>query len=63
MIVDLGKRRGLLSHLALSAIVHHSNEHAVEDLVPVLETAGFGDFHTGDLGIMSLGFVSARASV
>ena len=50
VIVDFGKRRGLLSHLALSAVVRHSSEHAVEDLVPVLATAGFGDFPTGDLG-------------
>jgi len=63
VIVDFGKRRGLLSHLALSAIVHHSSEHTVEDLVPVLEDAGFGDFRTGELGIMSLGFVTARAAV
>ena len=62
VIVDFGKRRGLLSHLALSAIVHHSSEHSVEDLVPVLEDAGFGDFRTGELGIMSLGFVTARAA-
>jgi ubiquinone/menaquinone biosynthesis C-methylase UbiE len=61
VIVDFGKRRGLLSHLALSAIVHHSSEHSVEDLVPVLEEAGFTDFRTGKLGIMSLGFVTARA--
>ena len=62
MIVDFGKRRGLLSHLALSAIVHHSSEHSVEDLVPVLEDAGFGHFHTGELGIMSLGFVARSSS-
>jgi ubiquinone/menaquinone biosynthesis C-methylase UbiE len=61
-IVDFGKRRGLLSHLALSAIVHHSSEHTVEDLVPVLETAGFADFRTGELGMMSLPFVTARAA-
>ena len=35
VIVDFGKRRGLLSHLALSAIVHHSSEHSVEDLVVI----------------------------
>jgi ubiquinone/menaquinone biosynthesis C-methylase UbiE len=62
VIVDFGKRRGLLSHLALSAIVRHSSEHSVEDLVPVLEEAGFGEFRTGELGIMSLGFVAARAA-
>jgi len=62
VIVDFGKRRGLLSHLALSAIVHQSSEHSVEDLVPVLEHAGFGEFRTGELGIMSLGFVTARAA-
>jgi hypothetical protein len=33
----------------------------VEDLVPVLEDAGFGGFRTGELGITSLGFVTARA--
>jgi ubiquinone/menaquinone biosynthesis C-methylase UbiE len=60
VIVDFGERRGLLSHLALSAIVHHSSKHSVEDLVRVLEGAGFGDFRTGELGIMSLGFVCAR---
>lgn len=62
VIVDFGKRRGLLSHLALSAIVHHSSEHSVEDLLPVLEEVGFGEFRTGQLGIMSLGFVTARAA-
>jgi ubiquinone/menaquinone biosynthesis C-methylase UbiE len=62
VIVDFGKRSGLLSHLALSAIVHHSSAQSVEDLVPVLEDAGFGDFRTGELGIMSLGFVTARAA-
>jgi demethylmenaquinone methyltransferase/2-methoxy-6-polyprenyl-1,4-benzoquinol methylase/phosphoethanolamine N-methyltransferase len=62
VIVDFGKRRGLLSRLALSAIVHHSSEHSVEDLLPVLEDAGFGEFRTGELGIMSLGFVTARAA-
>jgi ubiquinone/menaquinone biosynthesis C-methylase UbiE len=62
VIVDFGKRRGLLSHLALSAIVHHSSEHTVEELVPVLDTAGFNDFRTGELGMMSLGFVTARAA-
>jgi ubiquinone/menaquinone biosynthesis C-methylase UbiE len=62
VIVDFGKRRGLLSHLALSAIVHHSSEHTVEELVPVLDTAGFNNFRTGELGMMSLGFVTARAA-
>ena len=62
VIVDFGKRRGLLSHLALSAIVHHPSEHAVEELVPVLDIAGFSDFRTGELGMMSLGFVTARAA-
>jgi len=62
VIVDFGKRRGLLSHLALSAVVHHSSEHSVEDLLPVLEEVGFGEFRTGQLGIMSLGFVTARAA-
>jgi ubiquinone/menaquinone biosynthesis C-methylase UbiE len=61
VIVDFGKRRGLLSRLALSAIVHHSSD-TVEDLVPVLATAGFGDFRTGELGMLSLGFVTARAA-
>jgi ubiquinone/menaquinone biosynthesis C-methylase UbiE len=62
VIVDFGKRQGLLSHLVLSAIVHHPSEHTVEELVPVLDTAGFNDFRTGELGMMSLGFVTARAA-
>jgi ubiquinone/menaquinone biosynthesis C-methylase UbiE len=61
VVVDFGKRRGLLAQLALSAIVHHSSDQTVEQLVPVLETAGFCDFRTGELGMMSLGFVTARA--
>lgn len=60
VIVDFGKRRSGLSRLILSAVVPHSGEHAVEDLVPVLEAAGFGDFRTGELGILSLGYVTAR---
>jgi len=62
VIVDFGKRQGLLSHLALSAIVHHPSGHTVEELVPVLDTAGFNDLRTGELGMMSLGFVTARAA-
>ena len=61
VIVDFGKRRGILSRLALSAIVHHSSEQTVEDLLPTLESAGFSDFRTGELGILSLGFATARA--
>jgi hypothetical protein len=53
VIVDFGKRRGRLFRLALSAIVHRSGEQTVQDLVPGLESAGFSDFRTGELGMMS----------
>jgi ubiquinone/menaquinone biosynthesis C-methylase UbiE len=60
-IVDFSERRGLLSHLALSAFVHHAGEGAVEELLPLLEAAGFGEIRTGELGVMTLSFVTARA--
>ncbi len=58
VIVDFGKRRGLLSHLTLSAFVHHSGEHAVEELLPLLATADFAEIRTGQLGILTLSFVT-----
>jgi ubiquinone/menaquinone biosynthesis C-methylase UbiE len=62
VIVDFGKRRGFLSHLALSAFVHHTREHSVEELLPLLETAGFDEFRTGELGMLTLSFVTAHAA-
>jgi ubiquinone/menaquinone biosynthesis C-methylase UbiE len=61
VIVDFGKRRGLLSHLTLSAFVHHWQEHPIEELVPLLESSGYSDVRTGELGLFTLSFVTARA--
>jgi len=63
VVVDFGKRRGFLSRLALSAFVHHSGEHEVEELLPLLRATGFGELRTGELGSMTLNFAMARTAV
>lgn len=61
LIVDMKRPGGVLSHLALSTLVHGGHmRHAVQDLPPLITAAGFEPLRTGDVGFLSLGYVLAR---
>jgi len=64
LIVDFKRPKGVLSHLALSAVLHGRHgeiEHGLHDLPSLLTRARFADVRSGDVGLLSLGFVTARA--
>ena len=66
LIVDFKRPSGLLSHLALSAVLHGRHgkgERGLEDLPSLLSMARFVDMRSGDVGLLSVGFVSARTRV
>jgi ubiquinone/menaquinone biosynthesis C-methylase UbiE len=60
LIVDMKRPSGRLSRLALPFMIHSKMDHAVQDLPPVIEAAGFADVKGGDMRFSYLGFVAAR---
>ncbi len=60
LIVDMKRPSGLLSRLALPCMIHSDMQHAVQDLPPIIEAAGFADVESGDTRSSFLGFVAAR---
>jgi hypothetical protein len=46
----------------LKALLHNADQEAVTNLMPLLDQVGFVELRSGDMGILSLGFVVARAA-
>ena len=61
LIVDFKRATGLLSHLALTSLIHGHAKESIEDLPGLIASAGFSEVRGGETGFRSLGAVSARA--
>lgn len=57
LIVDVKRPVGLLQHFDPAAMSHRGMSSGVQDLMPLLEHAGFRGVRTGNMPMRSLGYV------